>query len=234
MFPKPLSLVHLVREPAVAPDTSAPAAPLLVLLHGVGSNEDDLFDLAPYLDDRFFIVSARAPNVLGPGAFGWYPVTWTADGPVGDTAKAEASRQAILHFVGEATAAYSLDARQVYLMGFSQGAIMSLFVALTRPDAVAGIVPMSGRLLPEAVAARAPDEALAGLPVFAVHGTRDTVLPVSEGRTIRDELGKLPVALTYREYPMAHEVSAQSLADAAAWLTQRLDDANARTVTDRV
>ncbi len=218
--PKPLSLVHLVRAPAISGDSPAP---LLVLLHGVGSNERDLLDLADYLDGRFFVISIRAPNPLGPDAFGWYPVNWTADGPIGDTQKAEASRQAILRFLPEAVAAYDLDARRVFLMGFSQGAIMSLFVALTRPDAVAGIVPMSGRLLPEALAQKAPDDALHGLPVFAVHGARDTVLPIGEGWTIRDELSKLPVALSYREYDMAHEVSAQSLADSAAWLTARLD-----------
>jgi phospholipase/carboxylesterase len=88
---------------------------------------------------------------------------------------------------------------------------------------VAGIVPMSGRLLPEAWQARAPDEALRGLPVFAVHGTRDTVLPIHEGRAIRDALQTLPIDLVYREYNMAHEVTAQSLADIAAWLTAQLD-----------
>jgi phospholipase/carboxylesterase len=82
---------------------------------------------------------------------------------------------------------------------------------------------MSGRLSPEALSLKAPDNALRGLPVFAVHGTRDTVLPISEGRTIRDKLSRLPVALSYREYDMAHEVSVQSIADIAAWLTERLD-----------
>jgi len=223
--PKPLSLVHLVRAPAISGDGPAP---LLVLLHGVGSNERDLLDLSYYLDGRFFVISVRAPNALGTDAFGWYPVTWTAQGPVGDTAKAEASRQAILRFLEEVVAAYNLDAARVFLMGFSQGAIMSLSVALTQPQAVAGIVPMSGRLLPEALAQKAPDDALRGLPVFAVHGTRDTVLPIGEGRTIRDELSRLPVVLTYREYDMAHEVSAESIADIAAWLTERLDGAGAR------
>lgn len=221
LSPKPLSLTHLIRAPVVSGDTPAP---LLVLLHGVGSNERDLFDLADDLDGRFFVVSVRAPNALGPNAFGWYPIVWTAQGPVGDTQKAETSRQAIVRFLGEATAAYNLDVARVFLMGFSQGAIMSLFVALTQPQVVAGIVPMSGRLLPEALAQKAPDDALAALPVFAVHGTHDTVLPIGEGRTIRDELSRLPVALSYREYDMAHEVSAQSLADIASWLTARLDD----------
>lgn len=217
----PLSLTHLVRKPAAASDGQKP--PLLLLLHGVGSNEHDLIGLAPHLDSRFFVVSARAPVTLGPGAFGWYPVAFTPQGPVGDATQARASRDALGRFIPEAVAAYGLDAERVYLMGFSQGAIMSLYLALTQPEAVTAIVPMSGRLLPEAWAERASDAALDGLPVFAVHGTRDTVLPIHEGRAIQSNLSTVPVDLTYTEYDMAHEVAPQSLADIRAWLTGRLD-----------
>ena len=220
--PKPLSLVHLLQEPN-APPTGGEKPPLLLLLHGVRSNEHDLMGLAPYLDPRFFIVSARAPVVLGPGQSGWYPVTFTPEGPVGDAQQARASRDTLARFIGEVVEAYRPDPSRVYLMGFSQGAIMSLYVALTQPQIIAGIAPMSGRLLPEAWAERAPDDALRGLPILAVHGKYDAVLPIQEGRAIRDKLSILPVDFSYREYNMAHEVSQESLADVTAWLTARLD-----------
>lgn len=210
-----LSLVHRVREPGIS---SPEAPPLLLLLHGVGSSEHDLFGLAPHLDERFFVVSARAPITLGPGAFGWYRVQFTPDGPVNDPAEAQAGWQAVQQFAGEAVAEYGADARRVYLMGFSQGAIMSLAAALTKPEQFAGVVAMSGRLLPEAAAQKAPPSRLEGFPFFVAHGVRDTVLPIAFGREIRDALSVLPVALTYREYPMAHEVSPQSLADINEWL----------------
>lgn len=217
----PLSLVHLVRAPLVP---SKRPAPLLLLLHGVGSNEHDLLGLADYWDGRFFVISVRAPVVLGPSAFGWYPVRFTPQGPIGDTARAEESRQAILAFLEEAVAAYDLDAFRVFLTGFSQGAIMSLFVALTRPEKLAGVVAMSGRLLPEALAQKAPDKELSGLPILAVHGARDTVLPVDYGREINAALSALPLALTYQEYPaMAHEVTSESQTEIAAWLATQLD-----------
>lgn len=220
MKPQPLSLVHLIREPL---DQAPGAAPLLLLLHGVGSHEGDLMGLAPELDGRFFVASARAPNTLAPGAYAWFHVELTQAGPVINPQEAEGSRVALLRFIDEAIEAYALDPRRVFPMGFSQGAIISLSLALTRPDRLAGVVAMSGRILPEVLPLMAPPEAMTRLPILVVHGTADPVLPIHYGRGIRDRLSGLPVALTYREYPMGHHVTPESLRDVTAWLKERLD-----------
>jgi phospholipase/carboxylesterase len=213
-----LALTHLVHRPAQG-DT---APPLLLLLHGIGSNEEDLIGLAPYLDQRFLIVSARAPNPYGWGGYAWFEIEWLPDRIEIDREQAAASRELIVAFIGEAIAAYGADPARVYLLGFSQGAMMSAWVALSQPNLVAGTVLMSGRI-PEEVRDRiATPEQLAGKPFLVVHGTRDQTLPIANGRASRDLLQGLPVDLTYREYPMAHEVSAESLADVAAWLSARL------------
>lgn len=230
MTTSPLSLVHLTRAPVAA--TAGPP-PLLLLLHGIGSNERDLFGLTPALDGRFFVVSARAPIPLGLDAFAWFRLDFTPRGPVADATEAERSREVLIRFIGEAVAAYGLDPRRVYLLGFSQGAIMSLAVALTRPDLLAGVVAMSGRLPASAAdAVEADAEALTDLPILMVHGVADQVLPLHHGREARDHLAALPVALTYREYPMGHEVTPESLRDIAAWLTAQLDGA-AEMIDDR-
>lgn len=217
-----LSLAHLAREPrAEAGGGGRP--PLLLLLHGVGSNEEDLFGLSPYLDARFLVVSARAPFVLGAGAFGWFNIEFTPRGLVADIEQAKQSLKMLPVFIEEAVAAYGADASRVYLGGFSQGAMMSLALMLTRPERVAGVAAMSGRL-PAQVLERPPDrEALEGLPVIVTHGTYDPVLPVENGRAARDFLKTLPVELTYREYPMGHEVSVESLRDVTEWLGKSLD-----------
>ena len=218
---KTLSLVHLVRRPIVKAETP----PLLLLFHGVGSNEHDLFGLAPYLDERFLIISVRAPNTLGPGSYAWFDVDFTPQGPVIDPAQAEASREALIDFIGEAITAYGVNPNQVYMMGFSQGAIMSAIVGLRRPDLVAGVALMSGRILPEIQSLMAAPEKLEGLPILVVHGVTDTVLPINHGRASRQLLASLPVELTYHEYPMGHEVSQESLADVSSWLSAQLDKA---------
>ena len=218
---KTLPLVHLVRQPIIA----AGAPPLLLLLHGIGSNEHDLFGLAPFLDKRFLIISVRATNTLGPGSYAWFEVDFTSQGPVINPQQEEASRKALISFLKESITAYGADPKQVYLMGFSQGAIMSASVALTRPELVTGAVLMSGRILPEIRSQIAPGEELIGLPFLVVHGTADMVLPITFGRASRELLSSLPVDLTYHEYPMGHEVSQESLSDVTTWLSGQLDNA---------
>ena len=219
MQTKQLSLTHLVREPTV----KAEKPPLLLLLHGVGSNEEDLFGLAEHLDHRLFIVSARAPNTLGYGSYAWFHVQFTPSGPAIESDEAESSRLALISFIDEVVDAYGLDAERVYPMGFSQGSTISMSLALTAPQKLAGVIAMSGRTLPDVLPKMAPPEQLKKLSVLVVHGTADQVLPIRYGRETRDILSKLPVDLTYYEYPMAHQVSAQSLADIDEWLKQRLD-----------
>ena len=218
---KSLSLVHLVRQPLV--EESAP--PLLLLVHGVGSNERDLFSMAPSLDKRFLILSARAPNILGPDSYAWFEVGFTPQGPVINPAQAEASRKTLIAFINEAVEAYGANPKQVYLMGFSQGAIMSASVALTQPNLIAGAVLMSGRILPEIQPLIAAPKELEDFPFLVVHGIDDTVLPIRHGRASRQMLSSLPVNLTYKEYPMGHEVSRESLDDVTKWLSARLDTA---------
>ena len=217
-----LSLTHLVREPTIEAAAGSPP-PLLLLLHGVGSNERDLMSLASWLDGRFFVASARAPITLWHDAYGWFRFEFTPNGPVVvDPAEAMNSLRLILRFMDELVEVYGVDPDRTYLMGFSQGTIMALSVALTQPDKVAGVAGMSGRF-PDALRSQiAPSEKLEGLPILLQHGTEDPVLPIHNGRAAREILDRLPVRLEYHEYRMGHHVTQESLADLSIWLTARL------------
>ena len=223
--PAALSLVHELRAPALVPEGTR--APMLVLLHGVGSNERSMSALAPALDPRFLVVSARSPLVLGPDAFAWFHVTFTAQGPVIDEREAAAGWAHVARFVDEAVHAYGADPARVFVAGFSQGAIMSLAALLTAPERIAGVAAMSGRLLPEVLPHAAPPEALRGKPVLVVHGTRDEKLGIHFARTARDTLARFPIALEYHELPIAHTVTAESLALVNEWLGARLTEVEA-------
>jgi phospholipase/carboxylesterase len=219
-----LSLEYLTRPPKMEPEGKPP---LLLQLHGIGSNEHDLFSFADRLDPRFRVLSLRAPLTLATGGFAWFEVRFRPEGNVANVEQLAAARERLLHFIEEAVAAYDADPERVYLVGFSQGAIMSLTLALTSPAVVAGVVAMSGRIPTEAFEAfqwSAPDDDLAGLPILLIHGTRDAVIRVQHAHSARNLLEKLPVALTYHEYDMAHEVTPRSLALAVAWLMARLNE----------
>jgi phospholipase/carboxylesterase len=212
-------LFHLVREPAPGGEGKAP---LLLLLHGKGSNEEDLFALADEFDPRFCVVSARAPNMIGPRAWAWYHLRFVPGGSVAEAPEVEESRLALLGFIDDIVASHGLDPERIFLAGFSQGAIMGVAVALTRPRGIAGVVAMSGRFLHEIEARIAADGELEGLPLLVLHGTRDEVLPIAYGRELKERLSKLPVALEYHEYYMTHEITPESLGRACYWLSERL------------
>ena len=216
-----LSLVHLARPPSGAHGSGQP--PLLILLHGVGSNERDLFGFAPLLDPRFQVLSVRAPLVRGPDSFAWFDVRFLPEGFAINPEHLRASRERIVQFASEAVAAYAADPARVYLLGFSQGAIMSLATALASPAPLAGIAPLSGRVPPEVRPDIAPASELAGLPILLVHGRSDAVIPLRFAHEARDLLVTLPVALTYREYDMGHEINERALSETLHWLSARLD-----------
>jgi phospholipase/carboxylesterase len=216
-----LALTHLLR-PARMAHTGQP--PLLVQLHGVGSNEADLFSFADRLDPRFVIVSARGPLTRGPNSYAWFDVDFLPDGNFHIAPdQLFASRDLIAQFIADATAAYATDPERVYLLGFSQGAIMSVTTTLTQPDHIAGAAIMSGRLPPEVLPQLAPASALRGVPIFVAHGTHDGVITIDHARALRDELEHLPVTLDYREYSERHEISPPAFFDMHDWLAARLD-----------
>ncbi len=203
---------------------TADAPPLLVLMHGVGSNENDLLGLVPYLDPRFMIASVRAPFASGAGGFAWFRVTYTAGGPMIDEHQEAQSRALLPQFIERLVPEQGADPTRVYLLGFSQGATMALTLALSHPLRYAGVVAFGGRILPHVGSAIPDANALDGARMFLGHGTLDDVVPVTRARSARSFLSGLPVGLDYHEYAMGHEISGPALRDAAHWLTARLDE----------
>ena len=214
-------LKYLFREPAIH-NLRDEKPPLVILLHGIGSNEADLFSFAPLLDERFFVASVRAPFALAYGGFGWFELGFSPQGLTANFVQAAESHQKLLEFIDEVTTKHDLDAGRVFLAGFSQGAIMSYVLVLTEPEKLAGVVAMSGRLVIEHLPPLTNPERLKGFPILVTHGRFDQVLPIEDGRAAREFLEKLPVELDYREYEMAHQVSEESLQDVTDWLSEKL------------
>ncbi|MBC7797687.1 MAG: hypothetical protein H7Z37_12510, partial [Pyrinomonadaceae bacterium] len=171
-----LSLNYVFRESLKQAENGK--SPLLLLLHGIGSNEHDLFGLTPYLDERFFIASAQAPIALDSQAFAWFELSFSLQGMTANLEQAETSRQLLINFIAELIEKHDLNAEKVFLCGFSQGAIMSHAVMLSATEKLAGIVAMSGRMISKELLQNADSSKLKDFPVLIVHGKHDTVLTI--------------------------------------------------------
>jgi phospholipase/carboxylesterase len=211
-----LSLEYRIREPKIKLDTN----PVLLLLHGYGSNEDDLFSFATELPDEYYIVSARAPFDMQYGSYAWYAINFDADeNKFSDHNQARESRDKIAAFIDELVANYSIDSNKITLIGFSQGAILSYAVALSYPEKVQRVVAMSGYLNIEIIKEDYLKNSFSNLKIFASHGTVDQVIPVEWGQKAKPILENLGIATTYKEYPIGHGVSPQNFYDFKNWLS---------------
>ncbi|MCA1826788.1 MAG: alpha/beta fold hydrolase [Myxococcales bacterium] len=190
----------------------------LVLLHGYGADEHDLLPIVNQLDPRLRAVSLQGPLSLGGAMRAWFNLAQDARGISFDPAEAREGLQAAL----TAVEGIARDSPKPILLGFSQGAAMALGVALMRPNLAAAVLSLSG--VPPAIEPRdlAPSENLKQFPVFAAHGLHDPLLPIELGRTVRQELERLGLAVAWHEYPMGHMVIPEELADARKWLEHHL------------
>ena len=209
------SLYHLIREPK----TKLEKNPLLLLIHGYGSNEEDLFSFASELPEQYYIVSVRAPYDLMYGSYAWYAINFDADeNKFSDLIQARTSRDLISGFIDELIQKFPIDKNDVNLIGFSQGSILGYAVALSYPQKIRRLVAMSGYLDTEILAEGFAENEFSNLKIFASHGTVDQVIPVSWARKAKPVLDRLKIENTYREYPVGHGVSPQNFFDLRDWL----------------
>lgn len=209
-------LNYLIRKP----EAGHQKAPLLLLLHGIGSNEQDLFSFADQLPAKFWVVSARAPHVIGPDSYAWYEIYKKGNQTVIDAQMEERSRKAILDLIAQLVKKFNMDDQQVYLCGFSQGAIMSYSLGLTHPDKIKGIAAMSGRLLEEIKPQISKNNALRSLRVFQSHGSHDPVLGIENAHKAAAYLRTLGISPRCKEYPAGHTINEEMLKDLILWLNQ--------------
>lgn len=210
-----MTLHHLVREPKIKLDKN----PLLLLLHGYGSNEEDLFSFASELPEEYFVVSARAPFDMMYGSYAWYAINFDADeNKFSDIGQAQTSRDIIANFIDELIAEYPIDQENVTLIGFSQGCILSLAIGLSYPEKVKRVVGMSGYFNEEIALTDYAKNDFSNLNIFCSHGTVDQVVPVDWARKSEPKLKALGIAVTYKEYPIGHGISPQNFYDFKTWL----------------
>lgn len=210
-----MSKLHYITRPSSLKEN----APLLIMCHGYGSDENDLFSFASELPEELFIVSLRAPYAMQPYGNAWYAINFDADkGKWSDNEQAKQSVSLISDFIDYACKTYDVDSNNVTLLGFSQGTILSYSVALNFPSKVKNIVALSGYINEDILPETIEKGDVAHLNFFCSHGSVDQVIPVDWARKAPVFLEKLGINYSYSEYPVGHGVAPQNFYDLKTWL----------------
>lgn len=212
-----LSLHHVIRESSLSKN-----APLLIMLHGYGSDENDLFSFANELPETLFIISVRAPYAMQPHGHAWYAINFDEEkGKWSDNEQAKQSRDLIAKFIDEASATYAINKNNISLLGFSQGSILSYSVALSYPKKVKNIIALSGYINQDIIT-ETKNKDYSNLDFYCSHGSVDQVIPVNWARQTTPFLNALNIQNTYSEFAVGHGVAPQNFYELKAWLTSRI------------
>lgn len=218
MTNKSLPLHHIIRE-----STLTENAPLLILMHGYGSDENDLFSFVSELPEEFFIISVKAPYPMQPYGNAWYAINFDEEkGKWSDNEQAIQSRDIIARFIDEAIVNYPINKNNVSLLGFSQGCILSFAVALTYPEKVKNIVALSGYVNKDIIPEDFAKKDYSNLDFYCSHGSVDQVIPVQWAQQTPPFLNELNIKHTYSEFPVGHGVAPQNFYELKDWLSKKI------------
>lgn len=213
-----MNLYYLIQEPKIKHDKN----PLLILLHGYGSNEEDLFSFASELPNDHYVISVRAPYDLQPYGHAWYAIHFDADeNKFSDNVQAKQSVELIGSFIDQVVKQYPIDIKNINLIGFSQGAILSYATALTYPEKISKVVALSGYFNQEIMPEIIDTNAISHLKFFVSHGSVDQVIPVEWARKAKPALENLGLEVDYHEYPVGHGVAPQNFYDFKNWILKK-------------
>ena len=213
-----MNLYYLIQEPKIKHDKN----PLLILLHGYGSNEEDLFSFASELPNDHYVISVRAPYDLQPYGHAWYAIHFDADeNKFSDNVQAKQSVELIGSFIDQLVKQYPIDIKNINLIGFSQGAILSYATALTYPEKISKVVALSGYFNQEIMPEVIDTNAISHLKFFVSHGSVDQVIPVEWARKAKPALENLGLEVDYHEYPVGHGVATQNFYDFKNWILKK-------------
>lgn len=213
-----LSLQHIVRKSSLTQN-----APLLIMMHGYGSDENDLFSFSSELPEELFIISVRAPYPMQPYGNAWYAINFDENqGKWSDNEQAKQSRDLIAKFIDEAKDAYPVNKNNVTLLGFSQGTILSYAVALTYPEKVKNVIALSGYVNKDILSEGINKKDYSNLDFYCSHGSVDQVIPVAWARQTEPFLTSLKIKHKYSEFPVGHGVAPQNFYELKNWLSTRI------------
>ena len=192
--------------------------PTLILLHGRGTDENDLLGLIPAFDPRLFVISVRAPYRFPFGGYTWFDLDEQNGVNIDQLL---AGGEALIRCLDDIQHTYPTDVQRTFLFGFSMGAMISLAASLSHPHRFKGVVAHSG-FLPQDDKLNYRWNELDEISFYIAHGSHDPIVPVELSRQTHRRFMQAHANVDYHEYPIQHTISEESLSDAADWLQQKI------------
>ncbi|QIZ08756.1 esterase [Priestia megaterium] len=209
-------MIYELRGPAqIEPGKKYPA---LFLMHGIGSNEQNMLSLVNGLEDHFFIFSVRG-HLSQPPGYAYFTIQGYGK-PHREVFDEGISK--LTSFIDYACSEYSIDESQIFLLGFSQGAILSMTLGLSLGNRIKGIIALSG-YVPAFVKEEYNIQPVEQLSLFISHGEMDQVLPFEWGLANNEYFRKLGAMVTFKTYKEGHSVSVENHKDFTQWLLEKVE-----------
>lgn len=193
---------------------------LLLLLHGYGSNEQDLFELAEKFPPNYVVVAPRAPLTVSKNGYAWFSISMQNGQRIANIDQATAAKDTLASFIQFLHTKHNFDSNNVVVFGFSQGGILAYSLALTEPKNYAGIAVMSGRLLEEIQPSIVETNDLKKLNVFVSHGKTDAVIAYEKAVSAVNFCTTLGIHAQLHTYDAGHTITPAMLNDVLAWMKE--------------
>ena len=207
------TLNYKIQKASQYPDKSGG----IFLIHGYGSNSDDLFSFKTYLPKNLSIISLEAPIQIEMGGFAWYSINYNQDFKKwSNNEEAISSIKKIYQTINILLIKNNLNDNDISLLGFSQGAILSWAIGFNYPNFIRRVIALSGYINEELI-----DNYNITFKAFSSHGVIDPIIPIDWARaTIKKHINKENDNFIYNEYNDGHTVTENNLLDFLNWINK--------------
>ena len=193
----------------------------IFFLHGFGSNMQDLFGLSPLFNQNWTCVSLQASIPVQYNGWAWAELDFQNIGKLPKPEQMKIHQEKVFESIEQCIKKLDLDPNHINLLGFSQGASLSIYSGLKNPNTFNSVVALSGFFPVKEISKEVDREAIRGLELFMGHGRLDPVVPIGLGHDTKNGLIDIGVNPNYNEYDSEHTISNECLNDILKWLEER-------------
>ena len=214
---KGLSLNYLVRPAIIEQENGK--SPAIFMLHGYGQNKEEFFSIANELPQEYIVISIQAPYKLTENQFFWYAIE-LGSSKWCDIVQAQATQHKLLTFIGQACDRFNIDMEQITLMGFDQGGILSLSLALSFPNKVQRVIAINSYIDKKLLSFNYQKNNFENLKICLLHGYSNEIVSLEWAEDTIEFFNKHHISYSYQTFSSGHVFSAEMFYAMKTWIEQ--------------